>query len=172
MDRLCYSALAGERGCALRRAQVVVGRVRSRARVREPKGEACLLLLRLVGEEDGVDVGEDTTLGDRDVLEQHVELLIVADGELDVARVDARTTVVAGSVASELEDLSREVLEDSSEVDRSTRADALAVAALLEEPMDTANRELKPGARGARARLGLACGRGDDGEWRRRKEMG
>ena len=37
-----------------------------------------------------MDVGEDTALGDGDAVHELVELLVVADGELEVARVDAR----------------------------------------------------------------------------------
>jgi hypothetical protein len=57
-----------------------------------------------------MDVGEDTALGDGDVAEQLVQLLIVADGELQMTRDDTRLLVVAGGVASQLEDLGREVL--------------------------------------------------------------
>ena len=46
-----------------------------------------------------MDVGEDTTAGDRDVAEELVELLVVADGELDVARDDAAALVIGGPIA-------------------------------------------------------------------------
>ena len=110
----------------------------------------------LLGEEDGVDVGEDTALGDGDAAHELVELLVVADGELEVARVDARLLVVAGGVAGQLEDLGGEVLEDGGQVDRGAGGDALAVVAVLEVAVDPADRELQPGA--GRARLGLALG--------------
>ena len=45
-----------------------------------------------------MDVGEDTTLGDGDVAEQAVQLLVVADGELQVTRDDARLLVVTSAV--------------------------------------------------------------------------
>ena len=38
-----------------------------------------------LGDEHGVDVGEDTALGDGHAAEELVELLVVADGQLDVA---------------------------------------------------------------------------------------
>ena len=38
--------------------------------------------LGLLGEEDGLDVGEDAALSDGDAVEEFVELLVVADGEL------------------------------------------------------------------------------------------
>jgi hypothetical protein len=67
-----------------------------------------------------VNVGENTTLGNGDVSEKLVQLLIVADGELKVTGNDTRLLVVTSSVTSQLENLSSEVLEDSSEVDGST----------------------------------------------------
>ena len=68
------------------------------------------LLLRLLGEEDGVDVGEHAARGDRDAAQQLVQLLVVADGERDVAGDDARLLVVARGVAGELKHLGGEVL--------------------------------------------------------------
>ena len=90
-----------------------------------------------------MDVGEDTTGGDGGAAEKSVELLIVADGELDVTGHNSGLLVVLGGVASELEDLSGEVLKDGSEVHGGTSADALSVAALLHEAGDSANGELK-----------------------------
>ena len=46
-----------------------------------------------------------------------------------------------------------EVLEDGGEVDGGAGADALGVAALLEEPPDASHRELEPGLDGAGHRL-------------------
>lgn len=67
-----------------------------------------------------MNVGQNTTLGDGDVAEKLVQLLIVADGKLKVTGDDTGLLVVAGSVASQLEDFSSKVLEDSGEVDGST----------------------------------------------------
>ena len=61
----------------------------------------------LLGEKDGLDVGQDTALGDGHAGHQLVQLVVVADGQLHVARVDARLLVVAGGVAGQLEDLNR-----------------------------------------------------------------
>lgn len=49
-----------------------------------------------------------------------VQLLIVADGELEVTRDDTRLLVVASGVTGQLENLSSEVLEDSRKVNGST----------------------------------------------------
>ena len=129
------------------------------------KDVVCLVLLALgsgllatlaLGDQVAVDVGEDTTLGDCDAREELAELIVVADGELDVAGVDAVLVVVTGSVASELKDLGSEVLEDGGEVDRSAGTNALGVVALTQEAVDTTDGELQTGAGGA----GLALARG------------
>jgi hypothetical protein len=88
-----------------------------------------------------VNVGENTTLGDGDVTQKLVQLLIVADGELKVTGDDTGLLVVTGGVTSQLENLSGEVLEDSGEVDGSTGTNTLSVVALAEKTVDTANRE-------------------------------
>lgn len=67
-----------------------------------------------------MNVGEDTTLGDGDVTEQLVQLLIVSDGELKMTGDDTGLLVVTGSVTGQLENLSSEVLKDGGEVDGST----------------------------------------------------
>jgi hypothetical protein len=93
----------------------------------------------LGGQELRENVGQDTTLRDDDRAEQLVELLVVADGELQVAGDDTRLLVVAGSVTGELENLGGEVLEDGGEVDGGARTDALGVVAALQETVDTAD---------------------------------
>lgn len=49
-----------------------------------------------------MNVGQDTTLGDGDVTKELVQLLIVPDSELKMARNDTGLLVVTGSVASQL----------------------------------------------------------------------
>lgn len=86
-----------------------------------------------------VNVGEDTTLRDGDISKETVELFIVADGELEMTGDDTGLLVVAGSVASQLENLGSEVLKDGSEVDGSTGTNTLGVVALAEKTVDTTN---------------------------------
>ncbi|PAV60801.1 hypothetical protein WR25_17776 [Diploscapter pachys] len=52
-----------------------------------------------------------------DSAEQFVELLVVANGELQVTRIDASLLVVASRVAGQLEHFRREVLEGCCQVD-------------------------------------------------------
>ena len=90
-----------------------------------------------------MDVGEDTAGCDGDAAHELVELLVVADGELDVPWDDARLLVVASSIACELEDLSGEVLENRREVNRCTCSNAGGDLHLLNVSCNTADRELK-----------------------------
>ena len=109
-----------------------------------------LLLLGLLGEEDSLDVGEDTTLGNGDSREEFVEFLVITDGELEMTGDDPGLLVVTGSIASELEDLSSEVLHDGSEVHWGTSTYTFSIVSLAEKTVDTSNGELKssPGATG------------------------
>jgi len=52
--------------------------------------------------------------------EKLVQLLIVADGELEMTRDYTSLLVVASGVTGQLEDFSREVFQDSSKVNGST----------------------------------------------------
>ena len=92
-----------------------------------------------------MNVGEDTTLGDGDVSEQLVQLLVVPDGELKVTGDDTGLLVVARSVTGQLEDFGSEVLKDGSEVDGSTSTDTLSVVALAKETVDTTDGESETG---------------------------
>ena len=60
----------------------------------------------LLGEKDGLDVGEYTTLGDGDTAEEFVQLFVVTDSQLQVTWDDSCLLVVTGCVACQLEDLS------------------------------------------------------------------
>lgn len=63
-----------------------------------------------------MDVGDDTTAGNGS-LDEGVELLVTSDGELQVSRCDSLHLKVLAGVSGEFEDLSGQVLEDSSSVD-------------------------------------------------------
>jgi hypothetical protein len=55
--------------------------------------ENLFLALALLGEQHRVDVRQNTSLGNGDSSEQTVELLVVTDGQLNVAGDDARALV-------------------------------------------------------------------------------
>ena len=99
--------------------------------------------LGLLGEEDSLDVGEDSTLGNGNSSEQFVQLLVITDGELKVTGDDPGLLVVTGSVTSQLEDLSSQVLHDGSHVDWGTSTDTGSIVTLAEKTVDTSNGELK-----------------------------
>ena len=106
-------------------------------------GELANRLAVLLGEKNGVDVGNDTTVGDGDVREKLVQLLVVADGQLDVARDDTDLLVVTSGVPSQLKDLSSQILENGSEVNGGTSSDTTSVAARLQLGVNTSNGELE-----------------------------
>lgn len=95
-----------------------------------------------------VNVGKNTALSDCDVAEQLVQLLVVPDGELEMTGDDTGLLVVTSSIASQLEDLGCEVLEDSGQVDRSAGTNTLSVVALAKQTMDTTDRECQTGLGG------------------------
>ena len=108
--------------------------------VRRP---SLLGLLGLLGQKHSLDVGEHTTLGDGHTGQELVQLLVVADGQLQMAGDDPGLLVVTGGVACQLKDLSGQVLHDGSQVDWGAGTDALGVVALPQEPVDAAHGELQ-----------------------------
>ena len=116
------------------------------------------LALGLLGQKDGLDVGEHTTLGDGHAGEQFVQLLVVADGQLEMTGNDPGLLVVAGSVSCQLENLGGQVLHDGGQVHGGSGTDALAIVTLSEMTVDTSDGELKtsPGATGLALSLRLS----------------
>ena len=85
-------------------------------------GLSVLLLLRssalLLADERLVDVGDDSTASDGG-LDQSIQLLVSPDGELEMSGGDSLHLQVLTGVTGQLEDLSREVLQDGGAVDGS-----------------------------------------------------
>ena len=104
-------------------------------------------LLGLLGQENCLDVGQNTTLSDGDTGQQLVQLFVVADGELEVTGDDSGLLVVTGSVACQLEDLSGQVFENSGEVHGGTSTDTLGVVAFPQQTVDTSDGELETSPR-------------------------
>ena len=94
-------------------------------------------------QEDRVDVGQNSSLGDGDSSKQVVELLIIPDGQLKVTRNDPLLLVVPGSVPSQLKDLGSEVLHHSSQEDGSSTSNPLGVVSLPQVAVDPSNWEQK-----------------------------
>lgn len=97
----------------------------------------------LLGEEYSLDVGQYTTLGDGDTGQELVQLLVITDGQLEMTGDDPGLLVVTGSVASQLQNLSSQVLHDCSQVDWGTSSYTLSIVSLSQMAMDSANWELK-----------------------------
>lgn len=94
-----------------------------------------------------MNVGQDTTLSDRDVTQELVQFFVISDGELQMTGNDSRLLIVASGIAGKLEDLSCKVFQDGSQVDRGTGTDSLSVISFSQETMYTANWERKTGFR-------------------------
>jgi len=90
-----------------------------------------------------VDVGQNTAGSDGGLGHKSGELLVVADGELNVTGHNSSLLVVLGGVASELENLSSEVLKNGGAVHGGTGTNALGVASLLHEAGNSSDWELK-----------------------------
>lgn len=110
----------------------------------------------LLGQEDGLDVGEDTALGDGHSLEELVQLFVVADGQLEMARVDSGLFVVASGIASQLQHFCGQVFHHGSQVHGGTGSDSLGVVAFAEMSVDSADWELQSSPVGSA--LGLSLG--------------
>ena len=95
-------------------------------------------------------------------LDQRVELLVTADGELQVTRRDALDLEVLRRVAGQLEHLGSQILQDGGAVDSGGGADAaLGDHRVLQVPVDAADRELRGMATSVR--------NGGGGQQRRRR---
>ena len=74
-----------------------------------------------------------------------VQLVIVLDGQLDVSRHNPRLLVVTSGVSSQLEDLSSQVFENGSQVDRGTSTNTTSVTTTAKLRVNTTDRELETG---------------------------
>ena len=110
--------------------------------------------LGLLGEKNGLDVGQDTALCDGDAGEEFVQLFVVADGQLEVTGDDASLLVVTSCVSGQLENFSGQILHDGGQVDGRSGTDALGVRSFAQHTMDTTDGELESST--ARTSLGLS----------------
>ncbi|XP_055605175.1 uncharacterized protein LOC129753383 [Uranotaenia lowii] len=95
-----------------------------------------------VDEQDGLDVGQNTSLSDGDAREQFVQLLVIADGQLKMTRDDTGLLVVTSGVSCQFQHFSCQIFHDSGQIDGSSSSDTFCVVALAEQTMDTTNWEL------------------------------
>ena len=107
-----------------------------------------LSFLCLLGQQDSLDVGKDTTLGDGDSGQQLVQFFVVTDGQLQVTGDDTGLLVVTSGVSCQLEYFSGQVLHDSCQVDGGAGTDTFGVISLAEHTMDTTDGELQSSTAG------------------------
>ena len=112
-------------------------------------------LLGLLGQKDGLDVWQNSTLGDGDAGEKLVQLLVITDGELEMTGNDPALLVVTGCVSCQLEDLSGQVFHDGGQVNWGTCSHSLGVVALPQQTVDTSDGELQTSAAAAGLALSL-----------------
>ena len=94
-------------------------------------------------QEDRVDVGQHTSLGDGHTLEKFVELLVVADGKQKMPWHDPLLLVVSSSVSGQFQDLRRKVFHHGSQVDCSSTSSSLRVVPSLQQTVNPTNRKLQ-----------------------------
>ena len=112
--------------------------------------------MMLLWQKNGLDIRQHTSLSDGNTRQKLVQLLVVSDCQLKMARVDSLLLVVTSCITRQLEDLGSEVLHHSCKVDWSASTDPLGIVATAEETVNTANWELEPCT--ARASLGVGTG--------------
>ena len=105
-----------------------------------------------------MDVGQNSSLSDGHAGQQLVQLLVVTDGQLQMAGVDSALLVVSGGVTGQLEHLSSEVLKHGGKVDRGSGSNTLGIVALTEETVKTSDGELQTGTAGSALRLSSRLG--------------
>merc|ERR1719237_1456964 len=122
---------------------------------RKQHTESSLFLGTFLGQEDSLDVGQNTTLGNGHTSQQLVQFFVIPDSQLEVPWDDARLLVVPGGVTSQLQDLGSQVLHDSRHVDWSAGSNSLRIVAFPEQSVDPAHWELKTCPTGAGLGLSL-----------------
>lgn len=88
-----------------------------------------------------MNVGKNATLGDGDVAQKLVQLLVISDGELEMTGDDTSLLVVTSGVASQLKNFGSQIFENGSQVHGRTSTDTLSVVALAQKTVDTTNGE-------------------------------
>ena len=110
-------------------------------------------------QKNGLNVWQDTTLGNSDASQQFVQFFVIPDCELQMPWNDSCFLVVPGRVTGELQHFSRQVFENGGQVDRGTGTDSLGVVTFSKESMDSTDWKLKPGSTGSGLRFSFnfAC---------------
>ncbi|GMR48248.1 hypothetical protein PMAYCL1PPCAC_18443, partial [Pristionchus mayeri] len=106
-----------------------------------------------------MDVGDDSTASDSR-FDQSVKLLISSDGEMKMSGSDSLHLQILRGVSGQLENLKREIFQNGSRVDSSSGTNtSVGGSSLLEESVDTTDRELQTSSRRTRDHLKLGLAR-------------
>ena len=111
--------------------------------VDKPSARLLAGCLGLLWQKNGLDVRQNTTLCDGYTRQQFVQLLVVADGKLEMTWDDSCLLVVSGCVACKFEHFSCQVLQHSCQVHGSSGTYSLGVVALAQKTVNSAHWELK-----------------------------
>ena len=132
---------------ALKRA-VLVGQ--------SPQMNLLCRFLCFLGKKHSLDVGQDTALSNGHAGEEFVQLLVIADSQLQVPGDDPALLVVTGCVTCQLQHLSGEVFHDRCQIHWGTSANSLCIVSLPQVAMDTSNGELETSTRAPGLTLSLS----------------
>ena len=99
-------------------------------------------LLGLLWQKDGLDVWQNTTLGNGDSGEKFVQFLVVSDSQLQVTGDDSALLVVTGGVTCQFQDFGSQVFQHGSEVDWSSSTYSLSIVSFSEKTVDSSYGEL------------------------------
>lgn len=108
-----------------------------------------LSLLCLFGQENCLNVGQYTTLGDGHSRQQLVQFLVISDGELQMSRDDSGFLVVSGCIACQFQHFGGQVFQDGCKVNWCTSSNSFCIVALSEQSVDTSYWELKSSTAGS-----------------------
>ena len=92
--------------------------------------------LPMLAKEEAVDVGEHASVGDGCLSDELVQLVVILDGQLQVARCNCLLLLLLGCVARKLADLTSEILKDGCSEDSSTDTNLRTVATTLVHRVD------------------------------------
>ena len=93
--------------------------------------------LPMLAKEEAVDIGEHASVGDSRLSDELVQLVVILDSQLQVARCDSFLLLLLGCVARKLADLTSEILKDGCSEDSSADTNLLTVATTLVHRVDS-----------------------------------
>ena len=89
------------------------------------------------------DVGKNTSFSNGSVVKKFVEFLVVSDGQKNVSGNNSGLLVVLGGISGKFEDLSSEVLKNSSQIDWGSSSNSFGVVSMSQESSNSSDGELE-----------------------------